>query len=285
MTVSIVNGLFVGAIYGVFAVGLVLIYQVSRTINFAAANIGMLGALVFTQLRNVDGWPVMLAVVAGTALAGVLAGAGNLAIARPLQNKHPIAATLATFGFATLLYSYAAQRYGTQPIASATVWNGRGFELLGYRFSPDQLLIIALGVATVGGVLLTLRKTTLGLRIRATAIDAQAASQAGIRTDRVSLVVWILAGAATGLGAILVSSQVSLTVDFTSALMLRALTAALFGGLTSVGGAFVGGIILGVVEAAINFQVTTPGIPEVIFALVVIGILVIRPTGLRAAEY
>src|ERR1700683_4190676 len=97
MTVSIVNGLFVGAIYGVFAVGLVLIYQVSRTINFAAANIGMLGALAFTQLRNVDGWPVMLAVVAGTALAGVLAGAGNLAIARPLQNKHPIAATLATF--------------------------------------------------------------------------------------------------------------------------------------------------------------------------------------------
>ena len=212
-------------------------------------------------------------------------GPGTWRSPGPLQNKHPIAATLATFGFATLLYSYAAQRYGTQPIASATVWNGRGFELLGYRFSPDQLLIVALGVATVGGVLLTLRKTTLGLRIRATAIDAQAASQAGIRTDRVSLVVWILAGAATGLGAILVSSQVSLTVDFTSALMLRALTAALFGGLTSVGGAFVGGIILGVVEAAINFQVTTPGIPEVIFALVVIGILVIRPTGLRAAEY
>jgi branched-chain amino acid transport system permease protein len=285
VTVSIVNGLFVGAIYGVFAVGLVLVYQVSRTINFAAANIGMLGALVFTQLRNVDRWPILLAVVAGTGLAGLLAGAGNLAIARPLKNKHPISATLATFGFGALLYSYAARRYGTRPIASATVWNGRGFDLAGFWFTPDELLIVVLGVVTVGGVMLTLRKTTLGLRVRATAIDATAAGQAGIRTERVSLAVWIIAGAATGLGAILVSSQVSLTVDFTSSLMLQALTAALFGGLTSVGGAFVGGVILGVVEAAIDFQITTPGISEVVFALVVIGILVIRPTGLRAAEY
>jgi branched-chain amino acid transport system permease protein len=285
MIVSLVGGLFVGCIYGVFAIGLVLVYQVSRTVNFAAANIAMLGAFVFTDLRVGGGWPAIPAAAAGVAVAGALGGVGYLLIARPLQNKHPIASTLATFGLGALLYSIAARVWGTRPIESSEVLSGSAFTLFGYTFSRDDVLIVSIGVATIVGVTALLQRSSLGIRVRATAMDVVAAGQSGIRTDLVAGFVWVGAAASSGLAAILVSSQVSLTVDFTAGLMLRALIAALIGGLTSVGGAFCGGIVLGVAEAVIGYQVTAVGVPELMLAVAVIILLIARPTGLRAAEY
>ncbi|MFF6983473.1 branched-chain amino acid ABC transporter permease [Streptomyces sp. NPDC008343] len=285
MTVSIVGGLFVGCIYGVFAIGLVLVYQVSRTVNFAAASIAMIGAFVFTDLRVGNGWPVLPAAATGVAVAGALGGLGYVLIARPLQNKHPVASTLATFGLGALLYTFAARQWGLRPIESTEVLQGSAFRILGYTFMRDDLLSVLLGLIAVGGVTLLLRRTSLGVQVRATAMDAIAAGQSGIRTDLVAGLVWVAAAASAGLAAILVSSQVSMTVDFTSGLMLRALIAALIGGLTSVSGAFAGGLVLGVIEALIGYQVSGAGLPELVLALIVVALLAARPTGLRAAEY
>ncbi|WP_395695225.1 branched-chain amino acid ABC transporter permease [Nocardioides sp.] len=285
MTVSLVGGLFVGCIYGVFAIGLVLVYQVSRTVNFAAANIAMIGAFVFTDLRVGGGWPALPAAAVGTAVAGALGGLGYLLIARPLQNKYPVSSTLATFGLGALLYTFAARRWGLRPIESAEVLQGSAFRVFGYTFMRDDILIVLLGLLSVGGVTLLLKRTSFGVRVRATAMDLVAAGQSGVRTDLVAGLVWVAAAASAGLAAILVSSQVSMTVDFTAGLMLRALIAALIGGLTSVGGAFIGGLVLGVAEAFIGYQVSAVGVPELILAVAVIALLIARPTGLRAAEY
>lgn len=285
MTVSLLNGIFVGSVYGVFAVGLVLVYRVSRTVNFAAANIGMFGAFVFATACVRWGVPSWTALLAGAVTSGALAALAYWFIVRPLQNRHPLVATLATFGYGTLLFSIAGQIWGTRPVRSAPVIAGDAATIAGYTFSWDNLLVVVLGLAVVAGVSFLLLRTGLGLRVRATAIDPVAAAQSGIRVDRVALWVWAGAGATTGLAACLVSSQTSMTVGFTAGLMLRALIAALLGGLTSVPWAFAGGLLLGVVEATISFQVTAPGFSEVVLGALVVALLILRPAGLRPAEY
>lgn len=285
MTVSLINGLFVGSVYGVFAVGLVLVYRVSRTVNFAAANIGMLGAFVYATACVQWGTPSWTALLAGAAVSGALAALAYRFIVRPLQNGHPLIATLATFGYGTLLFSIAGQIWGMRPVESSSVVDGDAATVAGYTFTWDNLLVIVAGLVVVAGVSFLLRRTSLGLRIRATAIDPAAAAQSGIRVDRVALMVWAGAGATTGLAACLVSSQTSMTVGFTAGLMLRALIAALIGGLTSIPWAFAGGLLLGVVEATISFRVTAPGFSEVVLGALVVALLVVRPAGLRPAEY
>jgi branched-chain amino acid transport system permease protein len=285
VTVSLLNGIFVGSVYGVFAVAIVLAYRVSRTVNFAAANIGMIGAFVFATACVQWGWPSWFALAVGGVVSGVLGALAYWFIVRPLQNRHPLVATLATFGYGALLYSIAGQIWGMRPVESAPVLGDDAATIAGYTFTWDNVLIVLLGGGVVAALSFLLRKTSLGLRIRATAIDPTAASQSGIRVDRVALWVWAGAGATTGLAACLISSQTSMTVGFTAGLMLRALIAALLGGLTSITGAFAGGLLLGVVEATISFKVVAPGFSEVVLGVLVVLLLVVRPTGLKPAEY
>jgi branched-subunit amino acid ABC-type transport system permease component len=285
MITSIVGGLFIGVVYGLFAVGLVLVYRVSRVLNFAHGSVGTLAALVFSSLWLNDNVPMIIALVLGMALAAALGVATDLIVVRPLRDQPPIIPTLATLGVAALLYSFAVRHYGSDPIETRAIVGGRGATLGGITILPEQFVMAGGAIAALAGLTLLIHRTGFGLQLRATAQDSEMASQLGVRSNVVSSTVWGLAGVLAALCAVLLAPQVSFGVDLMAALSLRGLVAALVGGLTSISGAFIAGLGLGVAESILDFQVSAPGASEAALALIVIVTLMLRPTGVRKAEY
>ncbi len=285
MTIVLINGFFLGVLYGLLAVGLVVVYRVSRVITFAHGEIGMVGAFVFAALWLDDGRPLALAVAAGVGVSALLGAATELVVVRPLRTKSRISVMVATFGVSNLLLVFAVRRWSLRPRFMKPIITGGGVRVSGLTIRPIQFLTFGVSVFLLLALGLLIARSSFGLRLRATALDPIAAAEAGVNVNLVSLGSWALAGALAGLSAILVSSQVVFSVFFMTGLMLRALVAALLGGLTSITGAFGAGVALGVTEGYLGYQFLAPGVVELTLALIVLVVLALRPRGLLAAEY
>ncbi|MEX2555385.1 MAG: branched-chain amino acid ABC transporter permease [Actinomycetota bacterium] len=285
MSTAILNGAFVGMIYGIFAVGLVVVYRSTRVVNFAHGEIGMLGAFVFSELWFDNGHPLALALVVGVAVSVGLGAVTEWLVVRPLRDQPRVTLLVATFGLAGLLLVFASRRYGVQPRFIDPIVGGEGPHLLGLTIKPTQLLIVLTAIVVLLGLTLLYNRTSFGVRMRATAIDPYAAGQIGINTNAVSIASWALAGALSGISAILVSSLVVFHVFFMTALLVRGLAAALLGGLTNIHGAFGAGVLLGVSEGVLGYTVSTPGLTELTIAGLIMVVLLVRPTGLLRTEY
>jgi branched-subunit amino acid ABC-type transport system permease component len=285
MTTVIVNGLFVGLVYGLLAVGLVVIYRGSRIINFAYGETGMIGAFVFSELWVDHHAPLLLAMVAGVALSAALGAVTEVALIRPLRGQPPLNAMVGTLAVAALILSYASRRYGLYPRFLPPLVAGTGVHAVGVTVSPNQLVILAVAVVLLAALGALYRYGSFGLRLRATALDPFAAGMVGVNTELTSVATWALAGGLAGLSGILIAPSVSFSVFFMSTLLLRSVAAALVGGLTSVSGAFAAGIVLGVAEGVIGYVSPVKGIVEVGLAGFVIVLLLVRPSGLVRSAY
>ena len=285
MTTVIVNGLFVGLVYGLLAVGLVVIYRGSRIINFAYGETGMIGAFVFSELWVDHHVPLLLAMVAGVALSAALGAVTEVALIRPLRGQPPLNAMVGTLAVAALILSYASRRYGLYPRFLPPLVGGKGIHAVGVTVSPNQLVILAVAAVLLAALGALYRYGSFGLRLRATALDPFAAGMVGVNTELTSVATWALAGGLAGLSGILIAPSVSFSVFFMSTLLLRSVAAALVGGLTSVSGAFAAGIALGVAEGVIGYVSPIKGIVEVGLAGFVIVLLLVRPSGLVRSAY
>ena len=285
MTTVIVNGLFVGLVYGLLAVGLVVIYRGSRIINFAYGETGMIGAFVFSELWVDHHVALMLALMAGVALSAVVGAVTEVALIRPLRGQPPLNAMVGTLAVASLILAYASRRYGLYPRFLPPLVSGEGVRVGGVTIAPNQLLILGVAVALLAGLGALYRFGSFGLRLRATALDPFAAGMVGVNTERTSVATWALAGGLAGLSGILIAPSVSFSVFFMTTLLLRSVAAALVGGLTSIGGAFTAGIVLGVAEGVIGYVSPVKGIVEVALAGFVIVLLLVRPSGLVRSAY
>jgi branched-subunit amino acid ABC-type transport system permease component len=281
----LVDGFFVGLVYGLLAVGLVVVYRGSRIINFAYGETGMIGAMVFSELWVDHHVPLGIAVIAGVGLSAAIGAGTELALIRPLRGQPPLTAMVGTLAVATLILTYASRRYGLYPRFLPPLAGGRGFEVVGVRVQPGQVLILVVAALLLGALGALYRFTTFGLRLRATALDPFAAGLVGVDTEATSVATWALAGALAGLSGILIAPSVAFSVFFMTSLLLRSVAAALVGGLTSIWGAFTAGITLGVAEGVINYAFPVRGIVEVVLAASVIGMLLVRPSGLVRSAY
>jgi branched-subunit amino acid ABC-type transport system permease component len=281
----LINGAFVGMIYGVLGVGLVVVYRGSRVINFAQGETGMLGAFVFAELWLDRGVTVGLALLAGVSLSAVLGALTELLVVRPMRRAPRLNVMVATFGVANLILVYAARRYGLNPRFVEPVLSGSGPRVAGLTIQPMQLVILAVALLLLVGLALIYNWSSMGLRLRATALDPDAAGQVGVNVTVTSVFTWGLAGGISGLCALLISPLVAFHVFFMTSLMLRALTAALIGGLTNVQSVFAAGVLIGLLEGFLGYQYNTPGFVEFALAALVLLLLVVRPTGLVRAEY
>jgi branched-chain amino acid transport system permease protein len=285
MTTVIVNGFFVGLVYGLLAVGLVVVYRGSRIINFAYGETGMLGAFVFSELWVSAHIGLFPALVLGVAVSAALGAATEVVLVRPLRGQPPLAAMVGTLAVAALLLTYASRRYGLYPRFLPPLVAGGGIDVAAMHVQPNQLVILAVAAVVLIGLTALYRYTSFGLRLRATALDPMAAGLVGVDTNRTSVATWALAGGLAGLSGILIAPSVAFSVFFMTSLLLRSVAAALVGGLTSIGGAVVAGITLGIAEGVIGYTVDINGIVEVALAAFVIALLLVRPSGLVRSAY
>ena len=291
MKTVVVSGAFIGLIYGLLAVGLVVTYRASRIINFAYGETGMLAAFLYYDVRigtNASlprDHGIVVALPSALVIGAVIGAAMEFFIARPLRDNPTLNGMVATIAASLLFLTYGIRRWGVYARPTRPLVDGDGWRFAGITIAPSQVLILVCTVAIILGLTALYRFTSLGLRLRATALDPYAAALAGINTNTTAMGTWAIAGALSALSAILISPLVAMNVFFMTLLALRAFAAALIGGLTSMTGAFTAGLFLGVLEAVVRYKSSIAGIADVVVAVGILLMLLVRPGGLVRAQY
>jgi branched-chain amino acid transport system permease protein len=308
---AVVIGVMTGSIYGLVAVGLVLVYKGSRVFNFAQGEFGTVAAfIVFILVEQIDmDVPYWAAVPIGLLGAVGLGLLMERVVVRPLMNAPRITLLVATISFALFtigmeIILFLPEAKVLRPMIAATDATGKpnGPNIFGYFVEPQNL--IAFGVLILLAVVLGyfFSKTDLGLAVLATSQDAFATRVVGIGVERMSRFIWGLAALLGGIaGIIYVPISGTLTPGaMTTGVLIPAFAAAVLGGMTSLPGAFLGGIVIGCVQslsnwAGFNYSLTIggvvkplssiiPGLPDVAIILVLLFILLARPQGLLGSE-
>lgn len=293
MITVILAGLIIGSIYGLFGVGLVVTYRGSRIINFAYAETGMIGAFVYSDLRfgtdphavaTTDNglWPALPVGLLVSAGLGLLT---ERLIVRRLRDAPQVISLVATLSLGALLLAAGDRRWGVAPRYVKPLAEGTFAKLGGLSVSAEQALVVAVTGLLLGGLALLYRYSSLGLQLRALAIDADAAGLLGINVNRVSAIVWAGAGALAGLSGILIAPLSAFNIFFMTVLFIRGLAASLVGGLTSMAGAFLAGLGIGVAEGVIGYLTPVSGVTDLSLALLVLLMMTMRPKGLVRAAY
>ena len=278
-----INGLIVGNVYALVAVGLALIFGVSRLINFAQGSIYLVGAYIgwvaVVQLRT----PLvvtMLLVAAVAALVGLIIERFGL---RPLQNSVRIAPLLATIGISFVLDQLVMLTFSPNPRALPSQLPDVRFQIGTGTIGPLDLLIAGVGITSALLLFVFLRYSKLGWAVRATAQDRDAAMQMGVDVNRVNQAVFGIAAALGGVSGMLVGMYYN-QIDTAMSLQatLKGVVAEVVGGAGNVPGAVVGSLLLGLVESY-GVAVFGTSYRNLFAFLLLIVVLVLRPNGLFAS--
>ena len=272
MTTILSNGLVIGAIYGLVALGITLVYKKSGVLNFAHGEVGMFGAFIFYVLSVEQHLPYLVAAAAGVATSAVLGCATFLLLAR--RRADPLNMLIGTLAVAGVLIFTASEIWGPDqfyvppPLADVRV------SLAGMTFTGSRLLVLGTGIVLAGGFFVLFRTSRMALLFRASASDPYAAELMGVDVTRLDVITWTVAGALAGFAAVLVAPLVGFDIFFMTLLAIRGFAAALLAGLSNVAGALGAGLALGLAEATLTRQTTQPGLPEaVLVGLIVVFLL------------
>jgi ABC-type branched-subunit amino acid transport system ATPase component/ABC-type branched-subunit amino acid transport system permease subunit len=282
----VILGVIAGLTYALLGVGLVIVYKTSRVINFAHGEMGALAATIMPVAVILWDWPYWVALPISLAAAAACGAATELVVIRRLVRAPRLIVLVATIGASQLFYAAGAlvpkEDIGSSIFPTPFDWT---LTIGSLRLTSGHLLILIAAPLLTLGVALFLQRTKLGLASRAAAENSDAARLAGIPVRRVSLVVWTIAGLLAGASAILVgpTQPVVTRIAVGPGLMLKALTAAMMGGLVSIPAVFAGGIAIGIIEAVVRWNYPTGGVFEITLFLIVVGsMLTRRALGVRS---
>jgi branched-chain amino acid transport system permease protein len=284
----LVLGLISGGIYGLLAVGVVLVYRGTGALNFAQGELGTLGLYAAWLVDTRWGLPWAFGAVAALVAA---VGAGMLferLVVRQMVEASRVSIAVATVGL--LLFLIAAETKwfgGDSPRPIHPPVGGLGVRLFGVFVSPTQFLALFVTVAVGVALTVLLRRTDFGLGVLAAAQDPVATRLVGVRLRRVTSFVWGAGAGVSALAALLIAPTVGfVTPGYATVLFLSGLAAAVVGGLTSLPGAFVGGLIIGIIEVGSGRLFASSSLPDVRFVAifaVILAVLLVRPDGVMSA--
>lgn len=278
------NVIVAASLYGLVAVGYVVIYRASRVLNFAQGHFMLLGAHLFFSLAGRVHVPWLVLVPVAVALTGVLGTAVYLACLRPLAGRPPFAGTLATIALGTVLSSVATLVWSARSRYAADVGVANPVRALpaGVTLTDMGLVLVGAGVVSLGALLVFLYLTRVGIQMRASAVSPRLAALRGVSLDAVLALSWAIATFAGALAGTLYALNSSLDPGL-STVGLKAFPAALLGGLDSVPGAALGALVVALVEG-LTLRYGDPLLSQVSPYLVMLVVLAIRPWGLLGTE-
>lgn len=289
---AMILGVIQGAVIGLVALGLVLVYKGSRVFNFAQAEFGTVAAFFLYFLIDVVNIPYLIAVILALVGIGAVGFLMERVIVRPLFDAPRVTLLVASAGVTLLFIALELIIGHTQSRILAKAAEGSAFNILTVVFTWQRLLMMAtlVGLAVLTGWFF--RKTDLGLAVLATSQEPVATELVGIGTRRISSFVWVSAAVLGGIAGILQGSDTVLYPGMmTREFLLLGLTAAVLGGITSLSGAFVGGMMIGVLGGVGSWAQGQfaaiggiPAFPEVLVFGVLLVVLSARPQGLLGSE-
>lgn len=282
---AVLAGITDGATFGLVALGIVLVYKATRVLNFAQAEIGTIGIYIVWGLGTI-GVPVVIAVLAALLIAALLGGAVEVAL-RPLAASPRLTVTVATLGVSTALGALQFLVWGESPRIPAVLVGGTPFSLAGVPFPAGRLVAMVVTGVLGAALYFFFKRTTFGLGVLASAQDLTALKLMGLPFNLVSGFTWAAGAVLAALAGIILAPTIgAFHPFFMTLIVIPSLAAALVGGLTSLPGAFVGGIVVGIVWNLAKFVwgASVPGVEfGAVFGLILV-VLLFRPAGLLGAE-
>jgi branched-chain amino acid transport system permease protein len=280
----LINGLSLGFVYALLALGFVMIFKSTRVINFAHGSIVLLGAFLIARLSPDLGFvPAALVGVAGAGLAAALI---YLVILRHVRGRAADTVTIATIGVDIVLATELARQIGQEVLNIGDPWGSDVVRFGEFAMPEARVAAAIVALILLGAFLVAFKLSPWGVAMRAAAEDGEAGALMGIRLKRVAVSAWFMAGGLAAVGGIFLTTFPTPGIDRTSGLAaLSAFPAAILGGLDSVTGAVVGGLIIGVVvtmsggyQDEISFL--GRGLSQVAPYIVMVLVLLARPSGL-----
>jgi branched-chain amino acid transport system permease protein len=273
-----VNGIALGSVYSLVALGLTLVYGVLKVPNFAHGALYMAGAYVSYVMLTSFGASYVVAMAVSVAVLAVLGGSMEWLVFRKLEGKTPVHAMIAALGLLFFMEGTADVIWGPTFRQVPTPFDGV-VTLLGVNITEQRILVIVAAVVTMVGLYLLLKRTLVGMSIEAMAQDREGALLVGIDTRRVALLTFAISGALAAVAGSLIAPLLLVFPNMGELIILKAFVIVILGGMGSVPGAILGGYLLALAETMAGTYVSFAFSELIAFGLLVL-VLVIRPTGL-----
>jgi branched-chain amino acid transport system permease protein len=281
----LIEGLAIGACYGLFGVAVAIIYKTSDVVNFAQGEMGMLATFVAYHIMTAYGWPFYIAFPVTLIFAILLGMAIEICILRPAKEPTVLGLLILTLGAEMLLMGLAGWKWGAEQknfpfllSVSDTVQIFPGFALNSWTIGVFVLTAVIMVL-----LFLFFRYSKLGIAMRATQQNENAAKIMGIKVERVFSITWGMSSLIGALAAMFFAARSVLDPNFMMEPFMRAFAAAVLGGLTSIPGVVIGGLILGIIENFFGYM--WPEWKPIVAFVVIILIITVRPSGLFSKHY
>ena len=274
-----INGVAIGSVYALVALGLVLVYEASGIVNFATGQFVMVGTFVAISALASTGLPAYPAYVLALAGMAVFGIAFFLIVHRPLQRQPIVTVIIATVAIGIVIQNLGMLVWGPLPVRPRSPFGVGVVHVLGTYVTVHVVWVIATTFVLVGLLYAYLFFTPVGVRMRAVAQDPETSRLMGISVTRMHALTWIIAAALAGIAGIMLGPIWLPDVNMGDSVALKAFAAAIVGGFGSIPGAIVGGLIVGVTEVLGAYYVSSAYKELIVFGLMV-GFLLVYPQGL-----
>ena len=275
------NGLTMGSVYAIIALGYTMVYGIAKMLNFAHGDVIMIGAYISFVATSYLGLPPMVSVLASVVVCTVLGVLIEGLAYKPLRQAGPLAVLITAIGVSYFLQNAAQLIWGATPKNFSSIVSLQVPEALrAYNVSAVGIVTVVACLVIMAGLMWFTGKTKMGKAMRACSEDKAAAQLMGINVNRTISMTFAIGSALAAIAGVLLCSYSPVLQPTTGSMPgIKAFTAAVFGGIGSIPGAFVGGILLGIVEAMAQAYISTSLANSIVFGVLIV-VLLVKPAGL-----
>ena len=278
----LINGISIGSVYAIIALGYTMVYGIAKMLNFAHGDVIMMGAYISYCATNYMGLPVWVAIPVAMVFCTVLGIVIEGLAYKPLRGTSSLAVLITAIGVSYFLQNAAQLIWGSDIKIFSSVVSMAPITLFGgeLTITAEVIVTVIASVIIMVGLTLFTGKTRMGKAMRAVSEDREAAQLMGINVNRTISITFAIGSALAAVAGVLLCSTVPTLQPTTGSMPgIRAFTAAVFGGIGSIPGAMLGGILLGIIETMTKAYLSTQFSDAIVF-LVLIVVLLVKPAGL-----
>ncbi len=278
----IINGISLGSVYAIIALGYTMVYGIAKMLNFAHGDVIMVGGFVAFTAMNSAGLPPLVAVLLSMLVCTVLGVVIERVAYKPLRMASPLAVLITAIGVSYFLQNLALLIFGADTKTFQSVISFEGISLAGgqLKISGVTLVTILACIIIVVGLTLFIRRTKAGQAMLAVSEDRGAAQLMGINVNGTIALTFAIGSALAAVAGVLLCSAYPSLNPYTGAMPgIKAFVAAVFGGIGSIPGAMLGGILLGVIEILAKAYISSQLADAIVFAVLIL-VLLVKPTGI-----
>ncbi len=281
-----INGISIGAVYAIIALGYTMVYGIAKMLNFAHGDVIMVGAYIAFCVTNYLGMPPIVSVIASMAVCTLLGIVIEGLAYKPLRGTPSLAVLITAIGVSYFLQNAAQLIWTSNSKSFKSVVTMEPIRLFGGELviTGEVLLTVAVSVIVMIGLHLFTSKTRTGKAMRAVSEDRDAAQLMGINVNKTISTTFAIGSALAAVAGVLLCSTVPTLQPTTGAMPgIRAFTAAVFGGIGSIPGAMIGGVLLGIIETFSKAYLSSQFSDAIVFSVLII-ILLVKPAGLLGKQ-